>query len=215
MSEPRHSLRLESGDRAGETIPIPAHGLSIGRRPENGLRLQESSVSGLHAELKLEGGAVVLRDLGSTNGTRVGGEKVTERPLAHGDVVAFGNVRATLLDATLAEAAPEPGGAGEALRSVGTEAMRRSAHRGKLGLLVLVLVLAVAGGAAFFLLRGGEDTTVAGGPPVREVPGNLLADPSFEDVETFLAWESADAAPEVFSRDGFYRRSGSRAWAPT
>jgi two-component system response regulator GlrR len=52
--------------------------LSMGTDPDAGLRLTDDSVSRAHAELRLEAEGYVLRDLGSTNGTRIEGLRVRE-----------------------------------------------------------------------------------------------------------------------------------------
>jgi hypothetical protein len=88
----RYFLRFESGERKGETIPIPASGLTIGRRPGHTLQITDSSVSGNHAELRVVGGQVLLKDLGSTNGTRVEGQRVQEQRLQPGERLQFGSV---------------------------------------------------------------------------------------------------------------------------
>ncbi|MER6446196.1 peptide-binding protein [Streptomyces venezuelae] len=67
--------------------------LRIGRDPGNGLRLSHETVSRAHAELRLQAGAWVLRDLGSTNGTTVNGHRVTGSAVVRdGDQVSFGNM---------------------------------------------------------------------------------------------------------------------------
>jgi hypothetical protein len=103
----RHALRFENGGRRGETVPL-APGEDgelpvLGRRPGNAIQIVDPSVSGRHAEFVLAPDGVTVRDLGSTNGTRVGDERVSEQRLAHGDVLHFGNVRVTFLDALVAE----------------------------------------------------------------------------------------------------------------
>ncbi len=106
----RYALRFDSGERKGEQVPISGSGVTIGRKPGNSVQLLDGSVSGRHAEFVLESGAVVLRDLGSTNGTKVGGERVSESKLEHGDAVLLGNVRLTFLDTE--RPAPESAGMG-------------------------------------------------------------------------------------------------------
>jgi hypothetical protein len=100
--EPRFWLRIESGERGGETVPIPAEGLLVGRSPDAGLVLADGSVSGQHAELQVGGERVYLRDLGSTNGTRIGGQRleprIESRPLEPGDRVRLGTVALTFLE---------------------------------------------------------------------------------------------------------------------
>lgn len=75
-------------------LPHPsAAALRIGRDPGNGLRLSHETVSRAHAELRLQGGVWVLRDLGSTNGTTVNGHRVTGSAVVRdGDQVGFGNM---------------------------------------------------------------------------------------------------------------------------
>ncbi|MFD8804478.1 FHA domain-containing protein [Streptomyces sp. NPDC059597] len=76
-------------------LPHPGHGhpLRIGRDPANGLRLNHDTVSRVHAELRHQGGLWVLRDLGSTNGTTVNGQRVLGATVVRdGDQVGFGKV---------------------------------------------------------------------------------------------------------------------------
>lgn len=70
--------------------PVP---LRIGRDPMNGLRLTHDTVSRLHAELGMQSGRWLLRDLGSTNGTMVNGRRVTGTVVVYdGDMVSFGEL---------------------------------------------------------------------------------------------------------------------------
>ncbi|WP_149180745.1 DUF1707 and FHA domain-containing protein [Streptomyces sp. TRM49041] len=80
-------------------LPQPGpYPLRIGRDPVNGLRLSHETVSRLHAELSLQGGLWMLRDLNSTNGTTVNGRRVTGTVVVQpGDMVSFGRM-AFLLD---------------------------------------------------------------------------------------------------------------------
>lgn len=94
----RYALRFDSGERKGELIPISGVGVTIGRKPGNSVQILDPSVSGRHAEFALDGNGIVLRDLGSTNGVKVGGERVSERRLEHADQVMLGNIRLTFLD---------------------------------------------------------------------------------------------------------------------
>ena len=57
-------------------------------------------VSRLHSALKLNNQQVFINDLGSSNGTRVNGQKITpnaDYPLNHGDVVALGKFKIQIL----------------------------------------------------------------------------------------------------------------------
>jgi pilus assembly protein CpaF len=73
--------------------------LTIGRLGGNDVALDEASVSSRHAEIVAQDGAVILRDLDSTNGTFLNGEQVTgEHPLNEGDEVYFGSVRSVFME---------------------------------------------------------------------------------------------------------------------
>lgn len=64
----------------------------MGRRDGNVVTLPDSSVSGDHAQIVYKDNGWVLRDLGSTNGTRVNGLTVEETRLQERDQVQFGSV---------------------------------------------------------------------------------------------------------------------------
>lgn len=66
--------------------------LTIGRAHTNSLILDSPTISGSHAEIRLSGGLWELVDKGSTNGTFVNGQKVTQAFLRHGDTVAFDQI---------------------------------------------------------------------------------------------------------------------------
>ena len=82
--------------------------VAIGRHDSNDLSFNSRNVSNYHAEILNEGDALVLHDLGSTNGSYVNEERVKRRKLCHGDRIRIGNneitVRLTNDDAKDAEA---------------------------------------------------------------------------------------------------------------
>jgi hypothetical protein len=83
------SLVLPTGDR----VPLGEHVIAVGRLPESNIVLADPNVSRAHAEIRPQGLGYVLVDLGSTNGTRVNGVRVSEHVLTDGDEIAFGNTR--------------------------------------------------------------------------------------------------------------------------
>jgi S1-C subfamily serine protease len=87
-------LRITSGARAGARERFDKSVITIGRHPMNDLRFdaeKDLDVSARHAELRSNDGRHLLRDLGSTNGTFVNGEKLDgERALFEGDTIRFG-----------------------------------------------------------------------------------------------------------------------------
>ncbi len=91
---PRASGRawLELDD--GRIVDLAAPLLRIGRARDNDLALDHDSVSRYHAQVRRVAGAVLIADLGSTNGTRVNGESVGEQRLLPGDLIHVGAVPA-------------------------------------------------------------------------------------------------------------------------
>lgn len=70
-------------------FPIDKPRMTIGRKPENDVQLNDATVSGVHAAILLLQHAYI-EDLGSTNGTELNGKKVQKRMLTHGDVIRIG-----------------------------------------------------------------------------------------------------------------------------
>lgn len=90
-----------SGQTVGERVSVLGN-VFIGRDPAAQLVLPDLGVSYRHACLEDRGGAWVLVDLGSTNGTKVNNERAQESELKHGDKLRFGStvVRFELQDET-------------------------------------------------------------------------------------------------------------------
>jgi EAL domain-containing protein (putative c-di-GMP-specific phosphodiesterase class I) len=71
-------------------VPIHSFPFRVGRRGDAGLVLSYGTVSGLHAEFVENSGHLMLRDLGSTNGTFVNGNRVAgETKVDQNDLVQF------------------------------------------------------------------------------------------------------------------------------
>ena len=82
--------------------------ITIGRAPDNMIRIDDPSVSGRHAQLVLIDERYQLKDLGSTNGTRVNSESITDVFLRVGDRIRFGKVEARYESDATGEAQPLP-----------------------------------------------------------------------------------------------------------
>ncbi len=95
-------LRITSGARAGARETFTKSVITIGRHPMNDLRLdteKDIDVSSRHAEIRLVGSTATIRDVGSSNGTRVNGQPlVGERALFEGDVIALGGAQGASLE---------------------------------------------------------------------------------------------------------------------
>ena len=87
--EPRASLAGSLG-----TFPLPGNA-RIGRAGHNDVVINDPSVSGSHAEIRVAGSQWSIEDLGSTNGVFVNDKPVTTTALNTGDTIRLGNVELT------------------------------------------------------------------------------------------------------------------------
>lgn len=87
-------------------IPLLRSVITIGRALDNDLVIDDMRVSRRHAQLRLRGGHYVLYDTGSSGGTSVNGERITERQLQAGDVISLAGYAVVFGED--APAGPEP-----------------------------------------------------------------------------------------------------------
>lgn len=93
-SPSKHWILRGSAVPQGEptTIPLSASPFRIGRAAENDLVVSSTVVSSRHAEVIESAGILVVRDLGSTNGTYVNGKRITNDTLiSEGDLLEVGD----------------------------------------------------------------------------------------------------------------------------
>jgi pSer/pThr/pTyr-binding forkhead associated (FHA) protein len=89
-------LVVLSPSLAGRAQDLTLEKTTVGRVEDNVFQLAEPSVSSHHCEILLRGQDVVVRDLNSTNGSYINGEKVTEAVLKPGQVLRLGQVELRL-----------------------------------------------------------------------------------------------------------------------
>jgi pSer/pThr/pTyr-binding forkhead associated (FHA) protein len=74
----------------GDPIPLLKPTLIVGRRESSDIVLRFPNVSGTHCEFSLASGHWFVKDLGSSNGTKINGTRVSEGRLDPGDKVSIG-----------------------------------------------------------------------------------------------------------------------------
>ena len=79
---------------SGKPHELVDEAITIGRGPDNTIVVNDPSISTHHAQFLLEGDTYRLKDLESTNGTRVNGKPVTEAVLRFDDRIRFGAAEA-------------------------------------------------------------------------------------------------------------------------
>jgi len=85
------------GGRSGETFPLDAERVEIGRSPESDVFLDDVTVSRSHATLVKDDAGYAIEDGGSLNGTYVNRRRVERARLEDGDEVQIGKYRLTYL----------------------------------------------------------------------------------------------------------------------
>jgi diguanylate cyclase (GGDEF)-like protein len=200
-------LIVVSGARAvGRVLPLRGSPLTLGRALSADVQLPEHSVSRRHAELIVMGERLLVRDLGSTNGTYHRGERVETVLLGEGERLQLGNVSLALLlmdDVEAATAEPiDPGPPGglagrSALRHALSESFEYARSQGST---VAVVLLAVGG------LRRVEDEHGRGAArdllaQIARVVRDLV--PDEDSTAALYGWEEiALVLPDTALEDG-------------
>ncbi len=85
-------LVITSGPKAGLELPLGTDPMTIGRSSESGLVIRDDYTSSHHARLLLRGDTWAIQDLDSTNGTYLGGKRISGAPVSIeiGDAVKVG-----------------------------------------------------------------------------------------------------------------------------
>lgn len=122
-------VEVISGPDQGKTRRFRGVRMVIGRTQGCDFKLSDGSISRRHLELVVGDKGVLLRDLGSGNGTKVNGEKVNEKLLQDGDEVALGQTRFRFVDEL--EALRKKQEAEEAARKAEEEAAANEAAAGE------------------------------------------------------------------------------------
>jgi pSer/pThr/pTyr-binding forkhead associated (FHA) protein len=86
-------LVAQSEQILGRVYQLEGKKITLGNGEKAIIQIEDDSMSELHAELIIDQLDYVVKDLGSTNGTRVNGERVTEQKLRRNDVVSLGNIK--------------------------------------------------------------------------------------------------------------------------
>jgi len=88
---PAARLLVTAGPLKGTTLPLGSAPVLVGRAPTCTLVIDDDYCSARHCRIFPEGGAWKVEDLGSTNGTYLGNQRVTDPvPLRRGDQVRIG-----------------------------------------------------------------------------------------------------------------------------
>jgi len=86
------SIRVMKGFYAGLELPVDQDWIVVGRGRTADVVLAEATISRAHAAIGFDGEAFYVQDLGSTNGTRVNGDRAPQVELHDGDEIQLGKL---------------------------------------------------------------------------------------------------------------------------
>ncbi|CAN5854749.1 hypothetical protein BH23ACT10_BH23ACT10_26150 [soil metagenome] len=86
-------LVVVRGPNQGARFLLDRDTVTVGRHPESNIFLDDITVSRRHAEFRREEGRFWIHDVGSLNGTYVGGRRADDQLIATGDEVQIGKFK--------------------------------------------------------------------------------------------------------------------------
>jgi pSer/pThr/pTyr-binding forkhead associated (FHA) protein len=125
ISEAAMRARLVSLD-GGASIDLAKDLTLLGRDEDCDFRLDHKSVSKLHCVIVRTDGLLLLRDLGSTNGTRVNGQRIRRAALLPNDTVAVANFKYQVKYGAVLEEEEKPSSPSKAKSAEPAEPLRRN-----------------------------------------------------------------------------------------
>jgi predicted component of type VI protein secretion system len=101
MSPASYQLVMRTGPTPGKVFPLSKSESYVGRDINNDIVISDAEISRKHARFVLQGGMFILEDLGSTNGSFVGGQRLMgPHPLRSGETIMFGENVSLVFEAT-------------------------------------------------------------------------------------------------------------------
>jgi pSer/pThr/pTyr-binding forkhead associated (FHA) protein len=102
-------LVIQNQGMTGRACELQTDRTTIGRIEDNTFHIADPSISSHHCEVQLRGSDIIIRDLNSTNGTFINGNKIEESVLKPGQILRLGQVELKLEVEGAAPTTPAPG----------------------------------------------------------------------------------------------------------
>ncbi|MHC4955328.1 MAG: FHA domain-containing protein [Planctomycetota bacterium] len=183
------SLVYAKGPRKGQKIDLSAQRTTIGRKESNTVALKDTVASSYHCEVVRDLNGYTIRDLGSTNGTLVNNEMVTESQLVHGARIRIGNTRFVFQDPAMSEIDLELAGVDDdeaewgMMRDLDLASVRK---RNPAAILYSVIFIGILGAMGYLVTRPPTKAKVGDVGPA----DNLHVPYNFARQSSSLDWDS-------------------------
>lgn len=157
-------LIVMDGPLKGQRVALDQPVIRIGRREGNDWVLQDGSVSGTHCEIEKRETGFQIRDLGSTNGTKVNNEPVKESPLFRNDIILMGEIPVMIEGDDVPQTdKPEPYAIPRTTIVIQQKRnieppkeFAKKSNTNKIWIAVIVLLLLVIGGLLYLFITGPQ-----------------------------------------------------------
>ncbi|MCZ6786917.1 MAG: FHA domain-containing protein, partial [Planctomycetota bacterium] len=181
-------LVYAKGDKKGEKVHLAQQRTTFGRKDSNTVVLQDANTSSYHCEIVRDLNGYTIRDLGSTNGTLVNGEMITEAQIAHGAKVRVGQTLFVFQDPAMADIDLDLAGVEDddqewgMMRELDLAAVRK---RNPATIVYTILFFAIVGGGYYMTqLEEGKKNNPTGPPK-----GTVLWS-TFDSPADAFAWDT-------------------------
>src|SRR5215210_2400792 len=96
-------VRIKSAEIPAQLIELRAGANRFGRESSNDFQISHPSISASHCEIILQKDSILVRDLGSTNGSFVNGERIHESILKPGQSFWLGEIELAIESGSLGD----------------------------------------------------------------------------------------------------------------
>ena len=157
-------LTIVDGKDTGKNIEITKDEIIAGRSLDNDFVISDSSVSRKHFKITKEGDRFMISDMGSGNGTKVNGSKITSSTtLSDGDIISAGarQIKFEILNPDLKPKVQAQRVTKQTMEPVYIEEEEEPVKKGSsAGILIAIIIILLAGigGVAYFMLFDNQNT---------------------------------------------------------
>ncbi|MBP5407193.1 FHA domain-containing protein [bacterium] len=153
-------LTIVDGKDAGKNIEITKDEILAGRSLDNDFVISDISVSRKHLKIVKENNHFVVNDLGSGNGIKVNGSKVTSAELSDGDIISVGarQIKFEILNPELKQTQQKPKKQTVPVDDDDSEEFTPKKGSSAIVWIIIAILIVIGGAVAYFVFAGSNQT---------------------------------------------------------